>query len=76
MRFSETIKLHGIAIHVTGTYEPAERPTYDYPGSGAEVNVTRYEIGGVDVSSLIDAADWYEAIDNQILEAVGELSYA
>ncbi|GAA4461863.1 hypothetical protein GCM10023189_37850 [Nibrella saemangeumensis] len=72
MRFKETIHLHDVAIDVTGEYEPAERGSYDYPGSPAEVYVTRYEIGGVDVSNLIDAADWYEEIDREILKAMEE----
>jgi len=59
-RFQETITLHGVAIQTTGTYDPAEPASYDYPGSGIEVSPTTIEIGGVDVSNLIDAAFWEE----------------
>lgn len=59
-RFSETITLHGVEIQTTGTYDPAEAATYDYPGSGIEVSPTTIEIGGVDVSALIDAGFWDE----------------
>lgn len=68
MRFREEIKLHGVAVQVTGEWEP-EEPETNCP---AEVHVTRYEIGGVDVGNLIDAMDAYEEIDAMILKAVSE----
>jgi len=69
MKFFKTIALFGVAIDVSGTYEPAEPATRDYPGSSPEVSVTSYQIGGMDVSNLIDSADWYEEVDKQILNS-------
>ena len=69
MKFVKTIALFGVAIDVTGTYEPAETATRDYPGSGPEVSVNTYQIAGMDVSNLIDTADWYEEVDKQILNS-------
>ncbi|OIN61221.1 hypothetical protein BLX24_03935 [Arsenicibacter rosenii] len=57
---------------VVGTYGPAEPATWEYPGSPAEIDISRYEIGGVDVSNLVEAANWYEEIDSQIRKAFGE----
>ena len=64
--------LFGVAVDVTGTYEPAEAPSRDYPGSGAEVSVNTYMIGATDVSNLIDTADWYEEVEKQILDSFGK----
>lgn len=69
MKFFKTIALFGVAIDVSGTYEPAEPATRDYPGYGPEVSVHTYQIGGTDVSNLIDSADWYEEVDKQILDS-------
>ena len=69
MKFFKTIALFGVAVDVSGTYEPAEAPSYDYPGSGPEVSVNTYMIGGTDVSNLIDSADWYEEVNKQILSS-------
>ena len=74
--FKESVTLHGVEIQVSGTYEPAEPQSWGYPGSNAEVNVSTYKIGGIEVSNLIDAADWYEEVNNLILAAVGELELA
>jgi len=69
-RFSKTIKIHGVAIQTTGTYDPAEPATCDHPGSGIEVSPTTIEIGGVDVSNLIDAAGFWEEFETQLKLAI------
>ncbi|MCK8495848.1 hypothetical protein M0L20_28540 [Spirosoma sp. RP8] len=76
MRFSQTIRLHGVAIAVTGTYEPAEAATREYPGSKAEVYPTTAMIGETDVLPLIEAADWWEPLEKAILENLGQPAYA
>ena len=76
LHFNYTITFHSVSIDVAGTYCPSEPPTRDYPGSPAEVRVTRYEINSVDISTLIDAADWHEAIEIQLLAVLGEPAYA
>jgi hypothetical protein len=60
MKFFKTIILFGVAVDVSGYYEPAEPPTRDYPGDSSSVTINTYEIGGTDVSKLIDTANWYE----------------
>jgi len=70
MRFSETIRLHGVAMSVTGTYEPAETQTLSYPGSQLEIYPTTATIGETDVMPLIDAADWWESLETAIREAL------
>jgi hypothetical protein len=75
MRFSETIRLHGVAVSVTGTYEPAEAPTRDYPGSGLEICPTTATIGETDVLPLIDAGNWWEALEKAVREAISEPAY-
>ena len=69
-RFSKTIKLHGVEIQTTGTYDPAEPVTYDHPGSGIEVSPTTVEIGGVDVSDFIDAAGFWNEFEEQLKLAI------
>lgn len=69
MKFFKTIALFGVAVDVSGTYEPAEPSTRDYPGSSPEVSVNTYHIAGMDVSNLIDSADWYEEVEKQILNS-------
>ncbi|RYC70087.1 hypothetical protein [Spirosoma sordidisoli] len=76
MRFNEEIRLHGVSVIVTGEWEPAELPTWDYPGSKATVSVTTATVGGVDVQDWIDLADWHEEVENLILSAVSEPCYA
>lgn len=69
MKFFKTIALFGVAIDVSGTYEPVEAGNRDYPGSGPEVSVNTYQIAGTDVLNLIDSADWYEEVEKQVLNS-------
>lgn len=70
MKFFKTIALFGVAVDVSGTYEPAEPATRNYPGSSLEVSVNTYHIAGTDVSNLIDSADWYEEVEKQVLDSL------
>ncbi|GAB3715746.1 hypothetical protein GCM10027592_56430 [Spirosoma flavus] len=70
MRFSETVRLHGVAMSITGTYERAERPSRDYPGSGLEIYPITATINGTDVLPLINAVDWWDELETAIREAL------
>ncbi len=72
LQFNYTITFHSVSIDVAGTYSPSEPRTRDYPGSPPEVRVTRYAINSVDISALVDAADWHEEIEIQLLAVLGE----
>lgn len=76
MRFSRSIRLHGVVIFVTGTYELADAPTRDHPGSKADVYPTTATIGDVDVMPLIDAGDWWEPLEKAIRDSLGEPVFA
>jgi hypothetical protein len=70
MRFFQIVDLHGVAIQVSGTYQPAEKATRDYPGCKAEVYPTTTTVGGVDVSNWLDTFDLHQDLEAAILTAI------
>ena len=49
------------------SYIPGEAPTYDYPGSGAEVDITKVRLNGVEIPlSAITQKQYGEMVEQVI----------
>lgn len=50
------------------TYTPGEAPTRDYPGSGAEVEIVKVRLNGVEIPLKAISAEVQEQMIEQVLE--------
>ena len=53
------------------TYEPGEAPTYDYPGSNPEVDITKVRLNGEEIPLKAITEEMYEQMIEQVIEEYG-----
>ena len=49
-------------------YEPGEPATYDYPGCGPEVRITKVKLNGVDIPLTAITSEMYDEMIEQVLD--------
>lgn len=49
-------------------YTPGESPTYDYPGSGPEVEITKVWLNGFEIPLSVVTSDMQDAMIELVLE--------
>lgn len=70
MTYSKSTLTHPASIDLDFdfTYEPGDAPTYDYPGSDPEVDITKVRLNGVEIPLNAITAQMYEQMIEQVIE--------
>ena len=50
------------------TYTPGERPERDYPGSGAEVEIMKVRLNGIEIPLSAITPEMYDNMVEQVIE--------